>query len=57
MQSYKNFREIEVLQEVRDWKLEVRGYQWIFSGGIDYAMWSNREWNQKQKHTKSQACS
>lgn len=26
MQSYKNFREIEVLQEVRDLKLEVRGY-------------------------------
>lgn len=26
MQSYKNFREIEVLQEVRDWKLEVRGH-------------------------------
>ncbi len=26
MQSYKNFREIEVLQEVRDWKLEARGY-------------------------------
>ena len=26
MQIYKNFREIEVLQEVRDLKLEVRGY-------------------------------
>ena len=36
VQSYKNFREIEVLEEVRDWKLEGRGTALSFKNALNF---------------------